>query len=271
MPIRSWLLAFVALLLLASPSDAQLLARIIPANTARKTLRGGSVVYSSQCNQCHGRDGDQVSGIDLRRGVSSGARSPTRISRASSPAARRPGMPPFRCSPRELAGIVAYHSRRLRHHARSQGGQTRRAGATIFDGKGQCARAIASPAAARVLAPDLSDVGLARAPAALERSIRESVLGDAADQPAGANRDEGRTDHSRAAGSTRTPTACRSSTSRNGCVSIAKSDVRTLDVETISPMPALRRPLDRRRDRRRGGVSADAEEAVTLEHGTSRP
>ncbi len=107
MPTRSWLMALVALLLLATPSGAQLLAQDHPGQYAQEDIARGAVLYSTQCNQCHGRDGDQISGVDLRRGQFRRAQSDEDlalvITRGTSS-----GMPPFALQPSELTGIVAF-------------------------------------------------------------------------------------------------------------------------------------------------------------------
>src|SRR4051794_27213171 len=40
-----------------------------PGQYTQADVEAGSRLYSSQCQQCHGLNGDQITGIDLRRGL----------------------------------------------------------------------------------------------------------------------------------------------------------------------------------------------------------
>ena len=56
---------------LACPAGAaQLLTRDHPGQYTQEDIAAGSRVYGPQRSPCHGRDGDQISGIDLRRACS---------------------------------------------------------------------------------------------------------------------------------------------------------------------------------------------------------
>ena len=195
MPSRSWLLALVACLLPATPSGAQLLAQDHPGQYAQEDIARGAVLYSTQCNQCHGRDGDQISGIDLRRGQFRRAQSDEDLAQVITRGTTS-GMPPFALQPSELTGIVAFIRAGFDTTASIRVGNATR-GRTIFAGKGQCATCHRVAGQGPRLAPDLSDIGMARAPAALDRSIRDPSSGDDADQSAGADRDEERQHDSR--------------------------------------------------------------------------
>ncbi len=65
------------------------------------------MLYGPQCSQCHGRDGDQISGIDLRRGLFRRAITNDDLARVITTGTSA-GMPPFKLQPSELTGIVAY-------------------------------------------------------------------------------------------------------------------------------------------------------------------
>src|SRR6478736_4965577 len=105
--IRSMTQAVALALACAVPAGAQLLSQDHPGQYSQEEIAAGNVVYGAQCNQCHGRDGDQISGVDLRRGVfrrSSTDEDLARVITNGTPA----GMPPFKLAPADLAGIVAY-------------------------------------------------------------------------------------------------------------------------------------------------------------------
>ena len=121
---RSSLLAFVAL-----PPDgnapAQLLAQDHPGQYAQEDIARGAVLYGTQCNQCHGRDGDQMSGVDLRRGQFRRAQSDEDLAQVITRGdARRDAA--LRPPARRAHGHRRLHSRRVRHHRLDPG---RRCGA----------------------------------------------------------------------------------------------------------------------------------------------
>jgi putative heme-binding domain-containing protein len=174
MPLRhSGLAAQVAFLALvfSVPASAQLLNQDHPGQYSREDIAAGNRVYGVQCIQCHGRDGDQISGIDLRRGLfrrSATDEDLARVITNGTPA----GMPPFRLQPAELTGIVAFIRARFDVTASVRVGDAAR-GRAVFEGKGMCGTCHRVNGRGPRAAPDLSDIGVARAPAALERSIRD--------------------------------------------------------------------------------------------------
>lgn len=168
-----WTARAVALTIaLAGPAGAaQLLTQDHPGQYAQEDIAAGSRVYGPQCSSCHGRDGDQISGIDLRRGIF--RRSVTDEDLARVIATGTPGgMPPFTLQPAELTGVVAYIRARFDATASVAVGDAAK-GRAIFEGKGTCGACHRVNGHGPRLAPDLSDVGIARTPAALERSVRD--------------------------------------------------------------------------------------------------
>jgi len=99
--------AVCILMATAAPAGAQqLLNQDHPGQYSQEDIAAGNRVYNAQCTLCHGRDGDQVSGVDLRRGVFRRASTDEDLARvitSGTPA----GMPPFRLPPSDLTGIVA--------------------------------------------------------------------------------------------------------------------------------------------------------------------
>ena len=160
------------LIAMAVPAGAQqLLNQDHPGQYSQEDIAAGNRVYNAQCTLCHGRDGDQVSGIDLRRGVFRRASTDEDLARvitSGTPA----GMPPFRLQPSDLTGIVAFIRAHFDTTAAVRVGDAAR-GRAIFEGKGTCSTCHRVNGRGPRAAPDLSDIGVARAPAALERSIRE--------------------------------------------------------------------------------------------------
>ena len=219
---RFVMLMAVALLLLATPAGAQLLAQDHPGQYTQEDIARGALLYSTPVQSVPrpGRRPDlghrppprSVPALAVRRGPRAGdhARHAGRDAALHAPA-------------RGAHRHRRLHSRRVRHDAPRSGSAMRRADGRIFEGKGECATCHRVAGKGPRLAPDLSDIGIARAPAALERSIRDPSSAHAADQSAGAHRDEGRQHDSRTPAERGHATPCRSSTTRSGCVSIAKS------------------------------------------------
>ena len=235
MPSRSWLLALVACLLPATPSGAQLLAQDHPGQYAQEDIARGAVLYSSQCNQCHGRDGDQISGIDLRRGQFRRAQSDDDLAQVITRGTPG-GMPPFALQPSELTGIVAFIRAGFDTTASIRVGNATR-GRTIFAGKGQCATCHRVAGQGPRLAPDLSDIGMARAPAALDRSIRDpSSAMMPINRPVQIVMKNGSTIRGRRLNEDTSSVQIIDDQER--LRSLAKTDIKTMNVETRSPMPA---------------------------------
>jgi cytochrome c oxidase cbb3-type subunit III len=166
-------LVYVAglLLAMAPAAHAQLIERDHPGQYDQQDIARGSLLYNGQCTQCHGRDGDQISGIDLRRGTFRRAVSDDDVARAITTGTPG-GMPPFRLQPDELTGIVAFIRSGFDTTANVRLGDAAR-GQAVFDGKGECRACHRVQGSGPRLAPDLSEIGATRTPAALERSIRD--------------------------------------------------------------------------------------------------
>ena len=157
---------------MAIPASAQqLLTQDHPGQYSQEDIATGNRIYAAQCNLCHGRDGDQVSGVDLRRGVFRRASTDEDLARVITNGTAA-GMPPFRLQPSELTGIVAFVRAHFDTTAAVRVGDAAR-GRAIFEGKGMCGTCHRVNGRGPRAAPDLSDVGVARAPSALERSIRD--------------------------------------------------------------------------------------------------
>jgi putative heme-binding domain-containing protein len=175
MPFQPWVwiapLVWLALTLAVPASAQQLLSQDHPGQYSQEDIAAGNRVYGTQCLQCHGRDGDQISGIDLRRGLF--RRSTTDEDLASViTKGTSAGMPGFRLQPAELTGAIAFIRAHFDTTASVRLGDAIR-GRAIFAGKGMCGTCHRVGGEGPRAAPDLSDVGIARAPAALERSIRD--------------------------------------------------------------------------------------------------
>jgi putative heme-binding domain-containing protein len=110
-------------------------------------------------------------------------------------------------------------------------------GRTVFEGKGGCATCHRVSGRGPRLAPDLSDVGLARTPAALQRTLLDPSSGMMPiNRPVRLVMKDGRIISGRRLNEDTYSVQLIDDEER--LLSIAKHDVRTLDVQTKSPMPS---------------------------------
>jgi putative heme-binding domain-containing protein len=136
-------------------------------------IQAGSRLYANQCQSCHGQMGDQVQGINLRRGQFRRVASDDDIRRIITVGVTESGMPPFKLQPSELDQLVAF----IRAGFDPGGTAVRigdaQRGKAVFEGKGQCTSCHRVNGVGSRVAPDLSDIGSARQPAALHRALLE--------------------------------------------------------------------------------------------------
>jgi putative heme-binding domain-containing protein len=234
MPRRTTLLTAIALAV-AAPVCAQLLSQDHPGQYRQEDIARGSALYAAQCDQCHGRDGAQISGIDLRRGVFRRAVSDEDLARAivtGTPG----GMPPFRLQADELTGLVAFMRAGFDTTESVNLGNAGR-GKSVFEGKGQCATCHRVAGSGPRVAPDLSDIGIARTPAALQRSVREpSAAMLPINRPVRIITKDGKAIRGRRLNEDTYTVQLIDDQER--LLSLSKRDLRSFEVDTKSPMPA---------------------------------
>jgi putative heme-binding domain-containing protein len=227
--------AAILFLAAAPPARAQLVAQDHPGQYNREEIAAGSLVYAAQCTQCHGRDGDQISGIDLRRGQFRRSLADEDLARAITTGTPG-GMPGFKLQPADLTGIVAFIRAGFDSTASVSVGDAAR-GRALFEGKGACATCHRVSGRGPRLAPDLSDIGLARSPAALERSIRDPSSGMLPiNRPIRIVTRDGATIRGRRLNEDTYSVQVLDDQER--LRSVEKRNIRSFDIETQSPMPA---------------------------------
>lgn len=157
------------------------LALLWPAVTAAQTqdhqysradIEAGSRIYVRQCAMCHGPAGDQVGGVNLRRGEFRRFLSDDDLREVITSGVPAAGMPAFRLSDGELNGLIAF----IRAGFDTEGTAVRigdgARGRELFAGAGQCVachrvEGVGPPGPG----PDLSDIGAIRQPSALQRAL----------------------------------------------------------------------------------------------------
>jgi putative heme-binding domain-containing protein len=131
----------------------------------------GSRVYANNCSLCHGPNGDSVANADLRSGRFRHASSDEELARVIANGVPGTVMPPHRFLPAELTGLVAYiRSMRGRRALAVNAGDAER-GRALFTGKGGCLTCHRVDGECSRFAPDLSEIGALREPAALLKSL----------------------------------------------------------------------------------------------------
>ncbi len=139
-------------------------------------VENGSRLYRGNCYACHGPDGNSIPGVDFRRGQFKRASSDDDLLRVIASGVPGTAMPPTALNDSARLALVAY-LRSMRESAMGSGDAGR--GRVLFEGKGGCLACHRVNGKGSRLGPDLSEVGLIRTPAYLERSLvapAESIL-----------------------------------------------------------------------------------------------
>jgi putative heme-binding domain-containing protein len=154
---------------LGIPASAQVQNRQYSA----ADIQAGGRLYGLQCAVCHGQNGDGINGVNLPRNQFRRASTDDDIRNTITNGVAAAGMPPFRLQPGELNGLVAFiRSGFDRTGAPFRVGDATR-GHAIYEGKGGSASCHRVNGKGPRTAPDLSDIGSVRQPAAIQRSLVE--------------------------------------------------------------------------------------------------
>jgi putative heme-binding domain-containing protein len=216
----------------AARSAAQDHGEVSPA-----VLEAGARVYFSQCAGCHGPDGDRVSGIDLRRQQFRRASSDDDLARAIAGGVPGTGMPPTALPQTELRAVIAFIRSSFAATARPVKAGNASAGKAIVEGTGECLTCHRINARGSRVAPDLSDIGSARAADALYRSLTDPTSGMMPiNRPVRITMKDGRTFNGRRLNEDTYTVQIIDEKER--LYSLAKADMKALVVETKSPMPS---------------------------------
>ena len=201
-------------------------------------IQAGYRLYGAQCALCHGNNGDGVSGVNLSRQQFRRASTDDDIKSTITTGVAAAGMPSFRFQPPELDGLVAYiRSGFDLSGATFKVGNAAR-GKAIYDGKGGCAACHRVKGTGKLTAPDLSDIGATRQPAAIQRSLLEPTKAMLPiNRPVRIVMRDGRTLSGRRINEDTFTVQLVDQQER--LVSLAKSDIRELVAATISDMPSF--------------------------------
>lgn len=205
---------------------------------SQQDIQSGSVVYGLQCAQCHGPNGDQVGGIDLRTGRFRHATSDDDLRRVITNGIPGTSMPGRRLDPAQLTVLVAYvrNMRDFNTAVVAMGDAAR--GRGLYEGSG-CASCHRIGASGSRIAPDLSEIGSTRNPAALQQSLlNPTSMMMPINRPVRLVTRDGRTINGRRLNED--TYTMQLMTDQEDLVTVLKSDLKELRILTTSPMPSYR-------------------------------
>jgi len=210
-----------------------------PGEYAPADIAYGARLYDAQCTTCHGATGDGISGVDLRSGKFRNAATDQDLSRVITNGIQGTAMQAFKFDPSELAGIVAY-LRNMNSFDRGsvKAGDAGR-GRMAFEGKGGCARCHRVGAQGSRVAPDLSEIGAARSPGSLVRSLTDPTSQMMPiNRPVRAVTRDGKVINGRRLNEDTYTVQLLDEQER--LVSLAKADLREFTILSVSPMPSYK-------------------------------
>jgi putative heme-binding domain-containing protein len=197
----------------------------------------GLRVYGAQCQLCHGANGDTVAGVNLRLGRFRRAVTDDDLAQVVA-RGLPPAMPAFSLSADDARGLIAF----IRAGFDPAGtavkvGNVER-GKGLFATKGACATCHrAGPDGPRT-APDLSDIGVLRTAAALQRSLLEPTRGMLPiNRPVTIQTSAGRTIRGRRLNEDTFSVQLVDDAGR--LVTVVKKDIKAFEAGKTSPMPSI--------------------------------
>ncbi len=205
-------------------------------------VAAGSQLYARQCQLCHGQNGDGITGIDLRRGQFRRVTSDSDIAGVLAKGSAAGGMPSFNFQPAEVNGIIAFIRAGFDPGATPirVGDPVR--GQAVFEEKGRCLTCHRVNGRGIRTAPDLSDIGAQRTPAALQRSLVDPTSAMLPiNRPVRAVTREGRTIRGRRLNEDTYTVQIIDDEER--LVSLTKVDLREYEVGKTSSMPPASKTL----------------------------
>jgi putative heme-binding domain-containing protein len=240
------LLVFSAAVTLSTPVTAlfaQGTAQDHPGQYSASDIETGSRLYAGQCALCHGTTGDTVAGVDLRRGQFRRVVSDEDIARVIATGIPAAGMPAFRFQPSEVDGLVAFIRAGFDVSGTAVKVGHADKGKALFEGKGQCGTCHRVNGKGPRVAPDLSDIGAIRTPAALQRSLLDPTSGMLPiNRPVRIVTRDGRTIRGRRLNED--TFTVQLIDEKEQLVSLSKADLREFELAKASTMPSYAKVLN---------------------------
>jgi putative heme-binding domain-containing protein len=134
-------------------------------------VENGGRLYRTNCASCHGPNGDLQPGVDLGHGKFRRATADEEVAAIITKGIPGTGMPPGNFTESQALTIVAYlRSMAASSNVAATAGDPAR-GKEVFEGKGQCLTCHRVRTTGSRVGPDLTDIGMLRRTAELERSL----------------------------------------------------------------------------------------------------
>jgi cytochrome c oxidase cbb3-type subunit III len=236
--------AIKAALLLLFAVHPWALAQDHPGQYAAGDIDAGSRLYYANCAQCHGATGIGVGGIDLRRGRLPRAATDDALAAVVTSGVPGTGMPPSRFTSDEMRALVAFVRAGLGADPNATPVKLGNAprGRSVFEGKGRCLECHRVAMEGSRSGPDLTDIGAARTPAAIQRSLLDPTGGmRPINRPVRALRRDGSTITGRRLNED--SYTVQIITAEGRLVSLVKEELREWTVSVTSPMPSYKGTL----------------------------
>lgn len=140
----------------------------------RGDVEAGEQLFIENCALCHGPEGDAVPGVALARGQFRHASSDEELGHLITNGIPGTAMPPSNFHEHQVTALISYLRSMTVSVASSMTklGDAAR-GKTVFERKGECLKCHRVNGKGSYLGPELTDVGLTRRSAQLERSVLE--------------------------------------------------------------------------------------------------
>ena len=140
---------------------------------AQADIQYGATVYAAQCTTCHGPNGDSIAGVDLKSGRFRNASTDDDLRRIVTVGIPGTSMPGRQLDTAQMTGIIAFlrNMRDFNTTAVTLGDASR--GRALFEGKGRCITCHTVNGKGSRVAPDLSDIGTARAASTLQLALTD--------------------------------------------------------------------------------------------------
>jgi cytochrome c oxidase cbb3-type subunit III len=231
------LFAAVALAPAAGRLAAQGTPQDHPGQYSAGEIEAGSRLYAGQCVLCHGPSGDLVAAIDLRRGRFRRAVSDEDLGRVIVAGVPDAGMPGFTLQPAEVNGLIAFIRAGFDVSGAAVKVGNAGRGRALFEGKGACGTCHRVNGKGPRAAPELSDIGAIRTPAALQRSLLDPTSAMLPiNRPVRAVTRDGRTVKGRRLNEDTYTVQLIDEEER--LVSLVKAELREYELAATSPMPS---------------------------------
>jgi putative heme-binding domain-containing protein len=163
----------VTVLLLSA--TVQTFAQEVDHTYTSEAVQTGNRIYVLQCALCHGLNGTWMAPINLSLGQFRTAHTDDDLRRVISDGAGEGRMPPANLNQKDLDAVIAFIRVGFEPDgADVQLGDAER-GKKLYEGKGKCTDCHRINGQGPRTAPDLSDIGLIRTPAALQRSLLDPI------------------------------------------------------------------------------------------------